>query len=91
MPISPTTKTGLPTSQHSVFSFSESTNFSWKLNSVEQKKNENKTYDDFKIHTRQEYNELAKVGGLTVENSNLHGVNLLKEIHTELMADSMRG
>ena len=44
------------------------------------KTTEIKTYNDFKIHMRQECNELAKVGGLTVESSNLNGINLFNKI-----------
>ena len=39
-----------------------------------------KTYDDFKNYIRNEYNELNKVGGLTMASTNLGGVNLVKEI-----------
>ena len=59
------------------------------------KRRENKAYNEFKDFMREEYNELGKVGGLTVGNSMLQGANLLKEIqdikdHSEQMVNSIK-
>ena len=45
----------------------------------------NKTYTDFKIHIRKEYNELRKVGALTIQQSQLNPqVNNVQEPTTDL-------
>lgn len=59
------------------------------------KRVENKTYDDFKLYMRNEFNEIGKVGGLTIGNSSLNSANLLKEIqdikaHSEHMTNVMK-
>ena len=59
------------------------------------KRRDNKTYDDFKTYMRSEYNELGKVGGLTIGNSSLNSANLLKEIkemktQSQVMANNMK-
>ena len=59
------------------------------------KRQVNKSYSDFKTFMRSEYNELQKVGGLTVGNTMLQSANLLKEIqemksHSENMVNSMK-
>jgi hypothetical protein len=59
------------------------------------KRRDNKTYEDFKTYMRSEYNELGKVGGLTIGNSSLNSANLLKEIkelktESQVMANNMK-
>ena len=59
------------------------------------KRRDNKTYDDFRTYMRSEYNELGKVGGLTIGNSSLNSANLLKEIkelktESQVMANNMK-
>ena len=52
----------------------------------------NKTLNNFKVHMRNSWNELNKVGALKIRDSNINNVNLINEVteKQQLLADEIR-
>ena len=52
----------------------------------------NKTLSNFKVHMRNSWNELNKVGALKIQDSNLNNINLINEVteNQQTLANEMR-
>ena len=57
-----------------------------------QKSNNMKTYNNFKMHMRKGYHELREVGALSIKDSTLHYNNMVKDVkeHQEKMAQDIK-
>ena len=53
---------------------------------------QDKMFAHFKLHMRHEYSDIQDIGGLTVNNSLLNKVNMVKELkeHQELMSNNLK-
>ena len=62
------------------------------LKSWNAKPTADRTFVNFKMHMRSEYLDLQEVGGLTINNSTLSQVNLVKELksHQEQMSNNLK-
>ena len=56
------------------------------------KRSADKTYENFKIHMREEYHALKEVGALTIEDSSIAQANMIKEVtdHQERMTQDLK-
>ena len=63
-----------------------------ELKSWNAKPTADRTFVNFKTHMQSEYKDLQEVGGLTINNSTLSQVNLVKElkIHQEQMSTNLK-